>query len=45
MPKKDNSLGSRRRKGSDKRRRTYELYGKFKPSRDGEPTKPKKIHR
>ena len=36
MPKKTNQIGQRRKKGSDKRRRTYELYGKMKPIRPGD---------
>lgn len=36
MPKKTNDLGQKRKKGSDKRRRTYELYGKCKPTRQGD---------
>ena len=40
MPKKSNELGQRRRKGSDKRRRTRDLYGKFRPSRTGEAQAP-----
>jgi len=36
MPKKTNEIGQRRKKGSDKRRRTYELYGKMKPIRLGD---------
>ena len=39
MPKKTNEPGQRRRKGSDKRRRTYELYGKCKPTRPGDEIK------
>ena len=38
MPKKFSELGQRRKKGSDKRRRTYELYGKCRPTRAGEYT-------
>ena len=38
MPKKTNELGQRRKKGADKRRRTYELYGKCRPTRAGEYT-------
>lgn len=36
MPKKTNDIGQRRKKGSDKRRRTYELYGKYSALRDGD---------
>ena len=36
MPKKTNEIGQRRKKGADKRRRTYELYGKCKPTRPGD---------
>ncbi len=36
MPKKTTDLGQRRKKGADKRRRTYELYGKMKPTRPGD---------
>ena len=36
MPKKNNEMGQRRKKGSDKRRRTYELYGKYSNLRDGD---------
>ena len=36
MPKKTNEIGQPRKKGSDKRRRTYELYGKMKPIRHGD---------
>ena len=38
MPKKFSELGQRRKKGSDKQRRTYELYGKCRPTRAGEYT-------
>lgn len=36
MPKKTNDIGQPRKKASDKRRRTYELYGKMKPIRQGD---------
>ena len=36
MPKKTNDIGQPRKKSSDKRRRTYELYGKMKPIRQGD---------
>ena len=36
MPKKNNDIGQKRKKGSDKRQRTFDLYGKYKPSRIGE---------
>ena len=39
MPKKTNEPGQRRRTGADKRRRTYELYGKCKPTRQGDELK------
>jgi len=43
MPKKTNDLGQKRKKGSDKRRRTYELYGKCKPTRQGDSIAPSTV--
>ena len=36
MLKKTSDIGQPLKKGSDKRRRTYELYGKMKPIRQGD---------
>ena len=36
MPKKDGSLGAKRRTGKDKAKRTFDLYGKMRPTREGD---------